>query len=93
MPEQEQEEQKKKTIDGHFSQEFYMGRDELATFLRRLADEVEKDEEIKITTDEWELPFTPRDKAEVEVELEKSELEIEIEFERAKGTGKNLSVE
>lgn len=89
----EQEEQKKKTIEGYFSQEFYMNRDELVTFLRRLADEIEKGEEITITTEEWELPFTPQDQAEVEVELEESELEIEIEFEKAEGKDKSLSVE
>ncbi len=89
----EEEEQEKKTVEGYFSQEFYMGRTELASFLRKLADEVEKGGEIMISTEEWKLPFTPRDQAEVEVELEDSELEIEIEFEKAEGKGEKLSVE
>lgn len=88
---EEKEKKTKKTIQGYFSQEFYLGRQQLVEFLRKLADEVEKQEGIRISTDEWELPFNARDQAEVEIELEDDELEIEIEFQKAKG-GKDLSV-
>lgn len=90
IPEEKEENKPKKTIQGHFSQEFYLGRDQLAEFLRNLADEVEKQDEIRISTDEWELPFSASERAEVEIDLEDDELEIEIEFEEAKG-GTELS--
>ena len=35
----------RKIVKGEFSQEFYMSRDELATFLRNLADQVEGEED------------------------------------------------
>lgn len=91
IPEEKEEKEAKKTIEGYFSQEFYLGREQLVEFLKKLADEVEKQSEITISTDEWELPFTARDQAEVEIELEDDELEIEIEFKKAKG-GNDLTV-
>lgn len=91
IPEEKQINKAKKTIQGYFSQEFYLGRKQLAEFLRKLADEVETQDEIKISTEDWVLPFTARDQAEVEIELDDDELEIEIEFEKAKtGTGLNV---
>ena len=87
IPEEKEEESPKKTIQGHFSQEFYLGKQQLAEFLRDLAEEVESQSEITIATDEWELPFNAREQAEVEIELDDDELEIEIEFEKSRGTG------
>lgn len=92
IPKEKETQEEKKRITGYFSQEFYLGREDLASFLRALADEIEGSEELKITTDEWELPFRARDQAEVEIELEDDELEIEIEFEKSTGTGSQLSV-
>lgn len=91
LPKEQEKQEQKKKIQGYFSQEFYLDRDQLSTFLSTLADEVKKDGEITITADEWELPFNPREDAEVEIELEEDELEIEIEFEKAKNEGKGLS--
>ena len=91
IPEQTEKTEPKRRIQGYFSQEFYLGRQKLAEFLRQLADEVEKEGEIKISTAEWELPFNARDQVEVEIELDDDELEIEIDFEKAR-TGKNLTV-
>ena len=91
IPEEKEENKAKKTIQGQFSQEFYLGKQQLAEFLRDLADEVESQNEITIGTDEWELPFSAREQAEVEIELDDDELEIEIEFEKAVGGG-GLSV-
>lgn len=88
----EEGEENKKTITGDFSQEFRMGRTEVSTFLRKLADEIEQGNEININTEEWELPFQFQDNIEVEIEVEKDELEIEIEFEKKVDQG-NLDVE
>ena len=85
----DQETQKeKKTITGHFSQEFYMSKGEAVDFLRKLADEIEAGNELKISTDEWVLPFKFRDQVEVEIDAEEDELEIELEFEKSKGSEK-----
>ncbi|MFP4046076.1 MAG: amphi-Trp domain-containing protein [Candidatus Aenigmatarchaeota archaeon] len=81
----------KKTVEGDFNREFYMNRSDLSDFLRKLADEVEQGNELKISTDEWELPFTFREQVEVEIDKDRDELEIEIEFEKQKG-GRGLSV-
>jgi amphi-Trp domain-containing protein len=75
----------KKTVQGHFSQEFYMSHQELAKFLRNLADQVEAGGDLNITTEEWILPFNPASHAKVDVDLEEDELEIEIEFKRSTG--------
>jgi amphi-Trp domain-containing protein len=75
----------KKIVQGHFSQEFYMSSSELAKFLRNLADQVEAEGDLKITTEEWILPFSPASHAKVDVDLEEDELEIEIEFKRSTG--------
>jgi len=82
----EKKEDNKKVIEGRFSEEVYMTRKETAEFLKNLADEIEKSNEIKITTKNWELPFKIREDVEVEIELEENELEIEIEFEKHRDT-------
>ncbi|WGI18023.1 amphi-Trp domain-containing protein [Methanonatronarchaeum sp. AMET-Sl] len=81
----------KRVIEGRFEEEVHMTRKETAEFLRNLADEIEESNEIKITTNEWELPFKIRNDVEVEIELEGDELEIELEFERY--TDKKLKLE
>jgi amphi-Trp domain-containing protein len=78
----------KKIVEGEFSQEFYLSRNELAVFLRNLADQVEGEEDLKIISDNWILPFKPTGHAKVDVDLDEDELEIEIEFK--KSTGKLL---
>ncbi len=83
----------KKVVEGRFSQELYMSKDKVAEFLRNLADEIESGNEIKISTDEWELPFTFADQIEIDIEHEVDELEIELEFDKAVGKGGGLSVE
>lgn len=91
-PDQEEETKQNKVIQGHFSQEFYVNKKDLAEFLRNLADEVESEGEITIKSEDWELPFNPRENAELEIELDDDELEIEIEFEEAKHKDKGLTV-
>ncbi len=90
VPEEKENTQKKK-VQGYFSQEFYLDRQKTAEFLRGLADELEKEGEIRISTEEWELPFNSGEQAEIEIELEDDELEIEIELEKSKG-GDNLKI-
>jgi amphi-Trp domain-containing protein len=76
----------RKIVEGEFSQEFYMDRNELAVFLRNLADQVEGEDDIKITSEDWILPFKPAGHAKVDIDVDEDELEIEIEFK--KNTGK-----
>jgi amphi-Trp domain-containing protein len=75
----------KRIVKGEFSQEFYMSRNELAVFLRNLADQVEGEDEIKISSENWILPFKPVGHAQVDVDLDEEELEIEIEFKKSTG--------
>jgi len=75
----------KKIIKGEFSQEFYMSRNELAAFLRNLATQVEGEEDLKIISDEWILPFKSTGQAKVDIDLDEDELEIEIEFKKSTG--------
>ena len=80
----------RKEVVGDFSQEFYMGRVELASFLRNLADQVEAQGPLRITTEDWALSFDPMDMVEIDIDLDDKELEIEIEFKRKLG---NLKAE
>ena len=75
----------KKIVKGEFSQEFYMSRNELAAFLRNLATQVENEEDLKIISDEWILPFKSTGQAKVDIDLDEDELEIEIEFKKSTG--------
>ena len=76
----------RKEVIGDFSQEFYMGRVEMASFLRNLADQVEAQGALRITSDDWVLSFDPMDMVKVDVDLDDKELEIEIEFKRKLST-------
>lgn len=75
----------KKIVKGEFSQEFYMSRNELAAFLRDLATQVEGEENLKIISEEWILPFKSTGQAKVDIDLDEDELEIEIEFKKSTG--------
>jgi amphi-Trp domain-containing protein len=73
----------KKEVKGEFSREFYMNRTELSSFLRNLADQVEAKGNIRITSEDWVMPFSPMDMVKVDIDLDESELEIEIEFKKS----------
>ncbi len=75
----------KKIVKGEFSQEFYMSRNELAAFLRHLANQVEGEEDLKIISEDWILPFKPAGQAKIDIDLDEDELEIEIEFKKSTG--------
>jgi amphi-Trp domain-containing protein len=85
-----QELSERKTISGHFSQEFFMNKDDFASFLRHLADQVESEDSLKIKSDEWILPFPHTGQVKVDIDLDDDELEIEIEFKKRTGS---LSIE
>lgn len=72
----------KKQIDGDFSQEFYLNKQEVSDLLRELADEIEQGNELTISSEEWELPFKFRNEIEVEIDKDYDELEIELEFDQ-----------
>lgn len=66
---------------GEFEFETYMTREEVANFLRALADHVERGE-IEISSEDWVIKFKFNDPVEVEVEFDADakKLEFEIEF-------------
>ncbi len=73
----------KKMIEfGEFEFETYLTKDELVEFLRKLADQIEKDNEIEISSEDWIIRFSFTEPIEVEVEFDADakKLELEIEF-------------
>jgi amphi-Trp domain-containing protein len=70
--------------DGYFEREVRLSAGATATFLRDLADQIESGNDLTISSDDWQIPFTFREPIEVEVEFigdGSRELEIELEFE------------
>ncbi|MFC7156743.1 amphi-Trp domain-containing protein [Halomarina halobia] len=81
--------------EGYFEREVHLSRQATATFLRELADQIEADTRLTISSADWEVPFEYREPIEVEVEFvsqQEGELEIELEFTGASGEG-GLSVD
>jgi len=88
----ETEESGKRTVsDGFFEREVYLSADETAAFLRSVADSLDDGRELRISGDDWEIPFAFAEPIEVEVEFSsrrERELELEVEFtERTDGGG------
>lgn len=70
--------------EGYFEREVLLSGAQTAEVLRELADQLEAGNELRISSDEWEIPFQFREPIEVEVEFigdGSRELEIELEFE------------
>ena len=67
---------------GDFEFETYLSKSELIEFLRGLADQLEKGNEITVSSDEWEIKFDFTEPIELEVEFDGQarKLEFEIEF-------------
>jgi amphi-Trp domain-containing protein len=66
-----------------FEQEYRLAPEEAGTFLIELGEQLRDDEELTITTDEWELPFAFGTPVELEVDFEgvgEPELEIELKL-------------
>ena len=78
-------EERQVVTEGPFEREADLSRDDLATFLRDLAEQVEAGGDLTVGHGDWEVPFSFREPVELEVELEEEEdereLEIELEFE------------
>lgn len=69
--------------DGFFEREVQLSRTETAAFLRGLADQIDRESQLTVSTDDWEIPFEFAEPIEVEVEFtggNLDELEIEVEF-------------
>ncbi len=67
---------------GKFEFETYLSRSELIEFLRELANQLEKGNEVTVSTDEWEVMLEFTEPVEVEVDYNgyAKKLEFEIEF-------------
>lgn len=81
--------------DGFFEREIHLSRAATASFLRDLADQVENDTSLTLSSQEWEIPFEYREPIEIEVEFSggrEAELEVELEFTEPRG-GDEISVE
>jgi amphi-Trp domain-containing protein len=66
-----------------FEQEFRLDAAEAGEFLIALGEQLRDDDELTITTDEWELPFAFGEPVELEIDFEgvgEPELEIELEL-------------
>ena len=75
--------------DGFFERELHLSREATASFLRELADQIEDDTSLTLSSKEWEIPFEYREPVEVEVEFEggrEAELEVEFEFTESRGS-------
>lgn len=86
--------ERSRVTDGFFEREVQLSREQTATFLHELADQIADDTRLTVSTSEWEIPFEYDEPIEVEVEFtggRESELEIEVEFTEAKSDG-DLSV-
>jgi amphi-Trp domain-containing protein len=97
MPELPNDESNRQRVvtDGYFEREVRLSREMTAAFLRELADQIETDNELTVSGDDWEIPFRFSEPIEVEVEFigeRKRELEIELEFEWEEDEGR-LNVE
>ncbi len=74
--------------DGFFEREVHLSREATAGFLRNLADQIENDTTLTLSSQEWEIPFEYREPVEIEVEFaggRESELEVELEFTEPHG--------
>lgn len=83
IPDDSEEEEKRVVEDGDLEHEVYLDKEQTADFLESLAQQMREGDEVKIETDEWELPFKFRDNIELDIDFEgygEKELEIEFEF-------------
>ena len=70
-------------------------RNEVATFLRQLADGLQEDGTVEIEQDDWELKLSVAENVQLQVELEVNgdEGELEIELKWATGASQRSSGE
>lgn len=66
-----------------FEQEFRLDASEAGAFLVELGQQLQREDELTITTEEWELPFAFGEPVGLEIDFEgvgEPELEIELEL-------------
>ncbi|WP_267643597.1 amphi-Trp domain-containing protein [Haloarchaeobius amylolyticus] len=66
-----------------FEQEYRLSAAEAGAFLVELGEQLQEDDELTISTDEWELPFPFGEPVELEIDFEgvgDPELEVEVEI-------------
>lgn len=85
MPEipKESEGEKRVVKEGDLEHEVYLDSEDIADFLEGLTEQMREGDQVKIETEEWDLPFTFREPIELEIDFEgygERELEIEIEM-------------
>lgn len=67
----------------NFEEEFRLDASEAGTFLIELGEQLRDSDELTISTEEWELPFSFGEPVELEIDYEgmgEPELEIELEL-------------
>lgn len=83
VPAEEEERSTETVTDGYFEEEYYVSAADAGEFLIELGEQFEEDNEIKITGDDWELPFSFGEPVKLDIEFEgdgEPELEIEVEL-------------
>lgn len=85
MPDIPVEEKKEKRVvsEGDLEWEVNLDREQVADFLISLGEQMKKGDQVTVSTEEWEIPFSFREPIELEIEFEgygERELEIEVEF-------------
>lgn len=85
VPSNDTDDARSETIThGYFEEEFYISADEAGAFLVDLGEQLQDSDEITLTGDDWELPFTFGDPVKLDIEYEgdgEPELEIEVELD------------
>ena len=69
-----------------FEEELYLSKDQAGKFLIELGEQLKEGNEITLSREDWELPFTFDEPVELEIEFSgntESELEIELELQGA----------
>jgi amphi-Trp domain-containing protein len=64
---------------GEFEQEFYLNNNEVAAFLRELAQEIETGGKVEATYGNWSLAVNPTPPIKLEVQYKKVKKELEIQ--------------
>jgi amphi-Trp domain-containing protein len=67
----------------NFEEEYRLSADEVGAFLVDLGEQLQDSDDLRLVTDEWELPFAFGEPVELEIEYEgvdEPELEIELEI-------------
>lgn len=83
VPASETEPERQTITEGYFEEEMVVDAQDLGDFLVELGKQFQATDEITLTGEDWELPFSFREPVELEIEFEGSgegELEIEIEL-------------